>query len=310
MGSTGPAAPAPPDTVRRLAGDVRVILAATGYVLLLQVAHPTVAAGVRDHSTYRDDPFGRYFRSLDYLWLLTYGRPDQVDRLGRALRDLHRPIRGTDPQGRRYSALEPRAYAWVHATTAEGVLRGHDTVGVRLTPSDREAYWAQWRDLGLRIGVRPDDLPETWDGLQEYVATTIAERLEHNDVVRDLLIASRAPSGPSPLPGLVPPWLLTLSARPSGHVARLLSFGMMPAPLREKLQIPWSPRRDRAFRVTAAAHRAATPVLPHRLRHIGPTLLRLRHEALATGPFAPALDEAITAQSTASGSGDARVSPS
>ena len=35
-----------------------------GYALVLQVAHPTVAAGVEEHSRYRQDPWGRLVRTL------------------------------------------------------------------------------------------------------------------------------------------------------------------------------------------------------------------------------------------------------
>jgi hypothetical protein len=151
------------------------------------------------------------------------------------------------------------------------------------------------RELGVRMGVRPGDVRETWLDVRGYVDTTIAEELEDSDVVRDLLLASRNPRGPSPFPGLVPPGILALTARPAGHVARLLSFGMMPEALRDKLHIPWSPRRERTFRAVAAAHRAATPVIGERSRHLGPTLLRLRRGALATGPFAGVLDDAGSA---------------
>lgn len=46
-------------------------MAASGYALLLQVAHPTVGAGVAEHSNYAQDPFGRLIRTLDYLFVMT-----------------------------------------------------------------------------------------------------------------------------------------------------------------------------------------------------------------------------------------------
>ena len=51
-------------------GDVRLYLGA-GYALLMQVSHPTVGAGVRDHSTFAEDPWGRLLRTMDYLYLIT-----------------------------------------------------------------------------------------------------------------------------------------------------------------------------------------------------------------------------------------------
>ena len=55
-------------------GDPRYFFGA-GYALLLQVAHPTVGSGVRDHSNFQEDPWGRLMRTTDYLYLLVYGGP-------------------------------------------------------------------------------------------------------------------------------------------------------------------------------------------------------------------------------------------
>ena len=65
-------APGPASVVWRRAGDVRVLLTA-GYSLVLQVAHPTVGAGVSAHSAFRDDPWGRLLRTLDAFYAMVYG---------------------------------------------------------------------------------------------------------------------------------------------------------------------------------------------------------------------------------------------
>ena len=49
----------------RRAADARIFVGA-GYALMLQVAHPTVGAGVLEHSNYKADPWGRLFRTLDF----------------------------------------------------------------------------------------------------------------------------------------------------------------------------------------------------------------------------------------------------
>ena len=59
----------------RLAGDARLMLGA-GYALLLQVSHPVVGAGVSEHSNFREDPWGRLVRTLDYSNTMVYGEPE------------------------------------------------------------------------------------------------------------------------------------------------------------------------------------------------------------------------------------------
>ena len=45
--------------------------------LLVQAAHPEVAAGVGDHSAYRDDPLGRLSRTASYVTATAYGSMSQ-----------------------------------------------------------------------------------------------------------------------------------------------------------------------------------------------------------------------------------------
>ena len=59
--------PHPGSAVWRHAGDAR-LLATAGYALLLQVSHPTVGAGVSEHSDFKADPWGRLLRTLDYTY--------------------------------------------------------------------------------------------------------------------------------------------------------------------------------------------------------------------------------------------------
>ena len=106
-------APGPESVVWRRASDPRVLLTA-GYALVLQVAHPTVGAGVSEHSSFREDPWRRLSRTLDAFYGLVYGGPQAAGEAGRRLRALHRTIRGVEAGGRRYSALEPEAYAKKH----------------------------------------------------------------------------------------------------------------------------------------------------------------------------------------------------
>lgn len=247
----------PGSIVWRRAGDVRALLGA-GTALLLQVAHPTVAAGVREHSDFERDPWGRLLRTLDFVNLLVYGGPQRAVRTGREMRAAHQRIRGVAPDGTRYSALEPGAYAWVHATLAESIVAANARFGVPLSPAEREEFWRQWRDLGLLLGVRERDLPPTWDGFRAYLDATVEHTLQDNDVVQSVLRSLRRPIAPlDAVVGLATPGLLTPAAR-------------------ERLHLPWSPRRERDLHALGVVLRRSTPLLPGPARVMGPTWLRVR----------------------------------
>jgi len=87
----------------RLASDSRLYFVML-YPLLLQVAHPTVGAGVRDYSDFEARPWKRLMTTLDYVTLLVYGERDAVTA-GQRLRALHKRFRGVREDGKPYHAL-------------------------------------------------------------------------------------------------------------------------------------------------------------------------------------------------------------
>jgi len=274
---------APGSIVWRRAGDARALLGA-GTALVLQVAHPTVAAGVREHSSFERDPWGRLLRTLDYVNLLVYGGPERAVRTGRQMRAMHQRIRGVAPDGTHYHALEPAAYAWVHATLAETIVGANARFGVPLTPAEREEFWARWRDLGFLLGIRERDLPETWAGFRAYVDATIATELRDNDVVHTVLRSLAAPAAP-PLRGLPDP-LWRAVRRPLAAVTGLATTGLLRPEARAVLHLPWSPREERDLHALGTVLRATTPVLPPVVRTTGPRYLRWRAAEIERGMFA------------------------
>ena len=270
----------------RRAGDARVILAA-GYALLLQVSYPTVGAGVSEHSRFRSDPWGRLMRTLDYACTMVYGGPAAAGEMGARIRGFHREIKGTMPGGGRYHALEPDAYAWVHATLATSIVLAHERFGRPFSDEQREELWAQWRALGRLLGIRDGDLPEGWSAFQAYVGGTIAQTLEHTAAVDEVLQALARPAPPELARGYRVAW--PLARAQLSHVIGLTTLGLLPPLLRERFDVRWTRAQQLELRFVSRALRAATPLMPPALRNTGPGYLRARREALARGEVASAL---------------------
>jgi uncharacterized protein (DUF2236 family) len=264
----------------RIAGDAR-LFGASGYALLLQVAHPTVGAGVTQHSDFKADPWGRLLRTLDYTSSVVYGGPELAWRMGRRVRETHRRIRGVRPDGEPYRALEPGPWAWVHATLGESIIRGHELFcRPSLTASQTEAFWAEWRRMGRLIGVRYQDLPETWPGLLRYFDRMVEEELEDTEAAQDVLSSLLDPAAP-PLPALRRDRIWRVVRWPSTRAGSLATLGMLPPTLRERLGVGWTDAEERSFRALAAISRRARPLLPPQARSFGPHYLRWRGEAIA-----------------------------
>lgn len=284
--------PGPRSITWRRSGDARVFTAA-GYALVMQVAHPTVGAGVAEHSTYATDPWGRLLRTLDFTNSLIYGGPEQAAAVGRNIRAMHKQIKGVKPDGTRYHALEPAAYAWVHATLLEAIVSAHARFGHPMSPRERDRFFTEWRGLGRLLGVRDRDIPETWAEFSEYFDATVADVLEDNPTVHGVLAALHRPARP-PVP-LLGEAAWKAARLPAARAVRLATVGLLPPVLRERFGLRWSRAQELELRAIGAVSRSVTPLMPRSLRVMGPSYMRWRREETDRLAAAPPTLPALTA---------------
>ena len=256
--------------------DVRLLLAPV-YALLLQVAHPTVAAGVLQYSDFERRPWHRLMRTFEYLLVLQYGGREAA-AAGRWVREMHKGIKGMRADGRPYCALEPGPYAWVHATLIETYVRAHQYFGRQMMKPHVEQFYREFIGLGRLVGVRDEDLPKDWEGFRAYFDHMVSNELGHNETVDRVLAAVRRPA--SPELNFVPELAWRALLLPPARLSYLGGVGLLPPALRERLHIPWTRRDELEFRLIAAGARALDPLLPATLKMLGPTELRWRRRAL------------------------------
>lgn len=279
-------APPPPDGVLwSLAGDVRALLMLPA-ALTMQVAHPAVGAGVDEHSVFRTDPWGRGERSLRSLQLWIYGGEAAAEE-GRRLRALHRTIQGIDAHGRRYHALTPAYYSWVHATGFPLYRHAAPYLMRDLTQAEERQLYAEWLQVGRILGIHDRDMPQTVEEFWPYYQKVLADELEATVVVRELVSVDQ----PVPPPGLGPAplrevlrALWPLLRPPLARFRRFMTVGLMPPDAREAIGLPWTDAQERRLRRFARVVRAVVPVLPERLRY-----LPLAREARRAQRLSPAL---------------------
>jgi uncharacterized protein (DUF2236 family) len=225
----------------RYFGDFRDVLLA-GQVLVLQVAHPVVAAGVRDHSDYTEDPWTRLMRTGASLSIYVYGGADGARVEADRLRKLHRTFTGFD-DGRRYSALDPAAYAWVHATLVKVPVDVQRFFGRPLSTSELDEYYAQMCDIGRTLGVRERDLPPDWAAFEEYYAGMVAG-FEPNDTITTLLHTIRTVRKPARW--LPDRWWRPLQRR-QAQAQLFLLRATLPPEFRARLGLQWTVIDQRRF---------------------------------------------------------------
>ncbi|MEV8589099.1 oxygenase MpaB family protein [Streptomyces sp. NPDC051180] len=266
-----------------VAGDVRALLMLPA-ALTLQVAHPAIGAGVDDHSVFRTDPWGRGERSLRSLQLWIYGG-EEAAREGRRLRELHRTIQGTDAHGRRYHALTPAYYSWVHATGFPIYRHGLRLLVRPLTEAQERQLYAEWLRVGRVLGIHDRDMPQTVEEFWPYYRKVLADEIEATAVVRELLDTDLPLPAPDrgPLPVRLALRLLwPVLRRPFLRLRAFLTVGMMPPDAREAIGLEWTDAQERSLRRFARVVRAVVPVLPERLRYL-PMARKAREAARRAG---------------------------
>ena len=246
-------------------GLPRTALMLAGRALLMQVSHPVVGAGVHDFSTFRADPWGRLARTIGSLDVQLFGG-EQLRTEAARLRELHKTINGAGFDGRRYSALNPKAYAWVHLTVFDATLVLRELFGPPLTASEQERFYREWRQVGLVLGIRDRDMPPGLGGFHAYVDEMVASTLDDNPSVHDLLDSLTLRSVPPPASWFPRPVWAAL--RPAGRtLLRDMTVGTLPGALRGRLGLTWSTADDQRLRWEVSIVRTVVPLLPDRAMH-------------------------------------------
>jgi uncharacterized protein (DUF2236 family) len=244
----------PPESVIRRVGNTPITpFLGGGPAVLLQVAHPLVAAGVTGHSDYRRDLWRRLWRTLLALYLITYGTRAEAERAGEAVQAVHARVQGrTDvelgrfPAGTPYSASDPELMLWVHATLVEGSLRAYHRFVQPLSPAEQERYYQEMAVVARLFGTPASVIPRSLAEFRDYFSAQIAgETISVTAPARDVAAVIVAAPLPAPMRVLIP-----------AH--RLATAGLLPPRLRDEYGLRWGPLHELALPLAARTLRLTT----------------------------------------------------
>ena len=233
-----------------------LILAGGSCALLMQLAHPAVAAGVADHSDFRSDPLARLRRTLRATYAVVFGSTRRAERSIGRMNAIHAAVRGTVPEtGAAYRALDPSLLLWVHATLVDTALRVYERFVAPLSAVEAQAYHAEARLIAVRLGVPHETMPATLDEL----------RAEMDRLIRSGEVAvtptARALAQAVLYPTRFPP-------RPAWDLAHLVSLSVLRPEIRRGYGISWPAGRERGVEILASASRRLLPLVPAPLREV------------------------------------------
>nr|WP_298896896.1 oxygenase MpaB family protein [uncultured Altererythrobacter sp.] len=136
------------DLVGMMVGGIRA--------LLLQMLHPDALQGVLDHSNFREDMHGRLRRTAKFIAVTTFGHRDEATKVIERVNRIHSKVSGKLPDGKPYSAANPRTLAWVHVTEASSFLAGYlRHVRPDMPGHEQDEYYRQFAVIARALGADP-----------------------------------------------------------------------------------------------------------------------------------------------------------
>lgn len=235
-----------------------VLLGAGPASLLLQVAHPLVAAGVAQHSEFATDPFGRLRRTLATTLDLVFGDGPTAERAVRRLNRVHAGVRG--PAGSEaaaltgavsYRALDPELLLWVQATLIVTSVEAYRRWVGEVTDAEADRFWQEARGVGVRLGVPLRVSPPDWGALLAYWDRMLAPDGPIHVTAEARAMAPMLLRPPLPL---APGWAVDMLGLPG--------LALLPPRVRGAYGITWSRGRERAADAIATGMRAWTRLVP------------------------------------------------
>jgi uncharacterized protein (DUF2236 family) len=243
----------------------RVVLLGWSRAILMQMAHPLIAAGVIQHSSFRGgmiDAAKRLHHTVAAMLSLAFGDDGERAAAVARIRGIHRSVNGTLDvdvgrfrAGTPYSAENPALLLWVHATLLDSTADVYQRIVSPLTDCELDALCVESAPLLEELGGDPAATPRSWSALRTYVTQMEASGdlvvSSNARALGDAVLSPRAAGLPLPLSGAL----------------RLLAAGLLSPPLRQAYGFQWDEAREarfqRALRALRLTRRWAPDVLVH-----------------------------------------------
>ena len=221
--------------------------------VLMQLAHPLIAAGVAHHSDYRSDPYSRLRRTLDTMYTIVFESADDAREAAEKVTFIHSHVEGVSEDGRSYSALDPHLQLWVHATLVEGSVKVYERFVAPLGRKDLARYYEETKVVGELFGIPRASLPETYPDLKRWMRDLIdSGEVRVTDLARQLAEPIVRP--------------LRIVPRSISSRSALITPVLLPPPIRAGYGLRLSTPKAALIAVGTRASRLVTPRLPGGLR--------------------------------------------
>jgi len=244
----------------RVHGDPTMLLGGLRS-LFVQALHPLAMAGVAQHSGFKEDPWGRLFRTADYVGVVAFGTTVQAERAGARVRGIHRGLSGIEPEsGQAYRVDDPDLLRWVHCAEVESFFSTYRRAGGLLRDGDADRYYREQVRAAELVGLDAATVPATESDMADYFSA-MRPSMRVTAPAREALWFVHVP----------PMHIAAWPTRPAWAGIAALSFALQPRWARRLYRAPGLPLTDIAASAAVQAFRRTTMLVPAALRD-GPHL--------------------------------------
>ncbi len=170
-----------PGTISWTIDRENVLFLGGGRAALLQIAHPFVAAALEDHSKTFDDAAGRFRRTFENVWAMTFGDLDQAFQAARRVHRVHASIHGKLSEnvglfrrGDSYNANQAGALLWVYATLVDTSILVFEQVVRDVSLEEKDRFLVESKGFARLFGIPEELLPANWGDFRAYMDGMLA----------------------------------------------------------------------------------------------------------------------------------------
>jgi uncharacterized protein (DUF2236 family) len=235
------------------------LLLAGGRALLLQLAHPKVAAGVAHYSRFQQNPLARLQRTMSAMWSIGFDESAKAHATLEHVGNIHKRVHGSVeadeplPRGTAYDARDSQLLMWVHATLIDSAIIAYDLFVKPLSLQEKARYYEESKKLAELFGIPDEVVPRSLDEFSAYF-----DKMLQGDTL------GVGPTARSLARDIVYPrsWIL----HPAAPLFRLVTAGLLPERWRSAYGLKWNGPRERVFRLFAWLFRRLLPLIPGPVR--------------------------------------------
>jgi uncharacterized protein (DUF2236 family) len=218
------------------------------FAILCQFAHPALAKGSYNHSSFATRIPNRLQNTARFINAAVFGTQQDKAAIFSIIHRYHARVKADD-----YDANDPELHKWTAATLFVAILVVHETFFGDLPRDKIEALYRESAVFGTSLRMPPEMWPATLDEFWEYWNHSI-ETLEVTDMARKL-------SRDLLYPVHLPMWMRVMAP-----LSRFLTIHFLPERLAKEYDLQPTVLSRIQFQATVRVMRIAYPSIPQHLR--------------------------------------------